>query len=42
MRMAMRFEAGLAKYAWLNQHVLLAEGRLVVKDQLEYRVYPVT
>jgi Protein of unknown function (DUF3237) len=42
MRMTMRFEAGAAKYAWLNQHVVVAEGRLTGKDRIEYRIYRVT
>ena len=31
MRMAMRFDAGARKYAWLNQHLFVAEGRLTEK-----------
>jgi len=42
MRMTMRFEAGAAKYAWLNQHLFVAEGRLTARDWIEYRVYRVT
>jgi hypothetical protein len=43
MRMAMRFDAGGAsKYAWLNQHLFVAEGHLTGKDQIEYRIYRVT
>jgi hypothetical protein len=42
MRMAMRFDAGAPKYAWLNQHLFVAEGRLTGKDQIQYRVYRVT
>jgi Protein of unknown function (DUF3237) len=41
MRMAMRFETGAATYAWLNQALFLAEGRLTGKDSIEYRVYRV-
>ncbi|MCK1639407.1 DUF3237 domain-containing protein [Bradyrhizobium sp. 157] len=42
MRMAMRFDAGASKYAWLNQHLFVAEGRLTGKNQIEYRIYRVT
>jgi Protein of unknown function (DUF3237) len=35
-------DAGALKYAWLNQHLFVAEGRLTGKDQIEYRVYRVT
>jgi hypothetical protein len=42
MRMAMSFDTGAAKYAWLNKHLFIAEGRLSGKEQLEYRVYRVT
>jgi hypothetical protein len=42
MRMAMRFDTGTAKYAWLNQHLFVAEGRLTAKDRIEYRIYRVT
>ena len=42
MRMAMCFDVGEPKYAWLNQHLFVAEGRLTEKDQIEYHVYRVT
>jgi Protein of unknown function (DUF3237) len=42
MRMAMSFDTGAPKYAWLNKHLFIAEGRLSGKEQLEYRVYRVT
>jgi hypothetical protein len=38
----MRFDAGAPQYAWLNQHLFVAEGRLIGKDQIEYRIYRVT
>jgi hypothetical protein len=41
MRMAMRFDTGAARYAWLNQSLFLAEGRLAGRNALEYRVYRV-
>lgn len=42
MRMALTFDTGADQYAWLNQHLFVAEGRLSGKEQLEYRVYRVT
>jgi len=39
VRMAMFFETGAAHYAWLNQSLFAAEGRLIERDRLEYRVY---
>jgi hypothetical protein len=42
MRMAMNFDTGAPKYAWLNERLFLAEGRLSGKQQLEYHVYRVT
>jgi hypothetical protein len=42
MRMAMRFDTGAPKYAWLNQHLFVAEGRLTGKEKIEYRIYRVT
>ena len=40
--MAMSFDTGAPKYAWLNKHLFIAEGRLCSKEQLEYRIYRVT
>jgi hypothetical protein len=42
MRMAMTFDTGAKSFAWLNQSLFIAEGRLTGKDRLEYRVYRVT
>jgi hypothetical protein len=42
MRMAMHFDTGAPRYAWLNQHLFVAEGRLTGRDQIEYRIYRVT
>ena len=39
MRMAMTFDTGAEQYAWLNQRLYLAEGRLAGKDEIEYGVY---
>jgi hypothetical protein len=36
-RIALRFETGDERYAWLNQGVFLAQGRLVA-GAIEYRV----
>jgi hypothetical protein len=41
MRMAMRFDTGVEKYAWLNESLFLAEGRLAGPKQIEYRIYRV-
>ena len=41
MRMAMRFETGAARYAWLNQSLFVAQGRLAGDKQIEYRIYRV-
>lgn len=35
---AMRLEAGDERYAWVNQAVFVAEGRLVPGRRIEYRV----
>ena len=40
--MAMSFDTGAPKYAWLNKHLFIAEGRRCSKEQLEYRIYRVT
>jgi len=42
MLMAMRFDASTPEYAWLNQHLFVAEGRLTGRDRIEYRIYRVT
>ena len=34
MRMTMTFDTGSTKYAWLNQCLHVAEGRLVGKDEI--------
>ena len=36
-----RFETGDARYAWLNQSVFVAEGRIVEGFGVEYRVFRV-
>ena len=38
---ALRLEAGDERYAWVNQAVFVAEGRLVPGKRVEYRVYRV-
>jgi hypothetical protein len=42
MRMVMCFDTGAPKYAWLNQHLFIAEGRIAGRDEIEYRIYRVT
>ncbi len=39
MRMFMAFDTGAGKYAWLNQSLFVAEGRLISASELEYQVY---
>ena len=41
MRMLFRFDTGVDKYAWLNQFLFIAEGRLAGPKQIEYNVYRV-
>ena len=41
-RTAPRFETGDPRYAWLNQSVFVAEGRLYPGFGVEYRVYRLT
>lgn len=41
MRMAMRFDTGVEKYSWLNQHIFIAEGRLIGTNEIEYLIYQV-
>jgi hypothetical protein len=41
-RTSPRFETGDPRYAWLNQSVFVAEGRVVAGFGVEYRVYRVT
>jgi hypothetical protein len=42
IRMAMFFDTGAARYAWLNQALFVAEGRLSGPKEVEYRIYRVT
>jgi hypothetical protein len=39
MRLAMRFDAGAAKYRWLNTSLFVARGRLLGTGHIEYDVY---
>jgi Protein of unknown function (DUF3237) len=41
MRMSPQFETGDEKYAWLQQHLFIAEGRLSGKKEIEYKIYRV-
>ena len=42
MRMAMFFDTGAARYAWLNHSLFVAEGRLSGPKEVEYRIYRLT
>ena len=42
MRLAMRFDAGAARYAWLNASLFIARGRLLGTGHIEYDVHRVT
>ena len=42
MRMVMTFDTGAKKYAWLNQSIWIAEGRLSGEAEIEYRIYRLT
>ena len=42
MRMAMFFDTGAERYAWLNQSLFVAEGRLAGPKEVEYRIYRLT
>lgn len=39
MRMVPEFIVGGDKYAWLNQHLFVAEGRLAGAKEIEYSIY---
>jgi hypothetical protein len=39
MRMIPEFEVGSKKYAWLNQNLFVAQGRLAGPKQIEYAIY---
>jgi hypothetical protein len=41
MRMSMAFDTGSERYAWLNQHLFLARGRLTGPGEIEYEIYRV-
>lgn len=38
MRMSPQFETGDERYAWLEQHLFIAEGRLAGKKEIEYKI----
>jgi hypothetical protein len=42
MRMFMRFDTGAPRYAWLNESLFIAEGRLHGTNDIEYAVYRMT
>ena len=41
MRMFMTFDTGAERYAWLNQHLFVARGRLAGPAEIEYEIYRV-
>jgi hypothetical protein len=41
MRMFMTFDTGSERYAWLNQHLFIARGRLAGPGEIEYEIYRV-
>jgi len=41
MRMFMTFDTGAERYAWLNQHLFIAEGRLAGPSEIEYAIYQI-
>jgi hypothetical protein len=41
MRMAMTFDTGDTRYAWLNESLFIAEGRLAGPQEIEYAIYRV-
>jgi len=41
MRMAMFFDTGADKYAWLNESLFVAEGRIAGAKEIEYRIHRV-
>jgi hypothetical protein len=41
MRMAMSFDTGAERYAWLNEHLFVADGRLAGPKEIEYAIYRV-
>ena len=42
MRLAITFETGDERYAWLNESLFVARGRLLGTGRIEYAVYRVT
>jgi hypothetical protein len=41
MRMTMSFDTGAERYAWLNEHLFLARGRLAGPGEIEYEIHRV-
>lgn len=41
MRMVMNFDTGAENYAWLNQSLFIAAGRLIGAAEIEYAIYRV-
>ncbi len=42
MRMAMTFDTGAERYAWLNQSLFVAQGRLAGPNEIEYAIFRVS
>jgi hypothetical protein len=42
MRLALRFDTGAKRYAWLNTSLFIAAGRLLGTGHIEYAVHRVT
>jgi hypothetical protein len=41
MRMFMTFDTGAERYAWLNEHLFVARGRLAGPEEIEYEIFRV-
>lgn len=41
MRMFMTFDTGAERYAWLNEHLFVARGRIAGKAEIEYEIFQV-
>jgi hypothetical protein len=41
MRMFMTFDTGAERYAWLNEHLFVARGRLAGRAEIEYEIFRV-
>lgn len=41
MRMFMTFDTGAKRYAWLNDHLFVARGRIAGPSEIEYEIFRV-